>query len=377
MSIENIIVQFRDVATSPKKQLAKYLAEGKQVVAVAPVYTPEEIIHSMGIVPMGVWGADKDIKDAKKYFPAFICSIAQTITDLGMRGSFDGISAIVIPYLCDSLKVLGENWKYAVQSIPFIPMAYPQNRANEAGIAFAKAGYKRLIHDLEIITGAEFNEESLKKSIRIYNEHNRSMRRLSEIMSSRNEINSVDRSYIYKSAYFMAKEEHTDLVDKLILEFEKVAPIEKKKVRVVTTGIIADNPSLLSSFDDNSIQIVADDIAHESRQYRIDCPEISPALDSLSKKFSLMKNCSVLHDPERLHPSSVVELVKHNQADGVIFVQTKFCDPDEFEYVRIKKACEKEDIPVAVIEVDRQMVNYEQARTILETFKDLIQAKSV
>ncbi len=105
----------------------------KKVVACVPVYTPEELIHSMGLVPMGAWGADIELKESKKYFPAFICSIMQSILELGIKGEYKGISAIVIPSLCDSLKCLGQNWKYAVKDIPFIPMTYPQNRKPEAG----------------------------------------------------------------------------------------------------------------------------------------------------------------------------------------------------------------------------------------------------
>ena len=111
MAVNELLAQLHEVAASPKKQLDKYLAEGKKVVAVAPVYTPQEIIHSMGLVPMGVWGADMEINEAKKYYPAFICSIMQTILELGIKGEYEGVSAIVIPSLCDSLKCLGQNWK--------------------------------------------------------------------------------------------------------------------------------------------------------------------------------------------------------------------------------------------------------------------------
>ena len=51
---------------------------------------------------------------------------------------------------------------------------------------------------------------------------------------------------------------------------------------------------------------------------------------------------------------------------------TKFCDPEEFDYVMIKKACEKADLPLALVEVDRQMVHFEQVRTNLETFRDML-----
>ena len=51
---------------------------------------------------------------------------------------------------------------------------------------------------------------------------------------------------------------------------------------------------------------------------------------------------------------------------------TKFCDPEEFDYPLIKKACEAENLPLILVEVDRQMENYEQVRTMIETFKDIL-----
>ncbi len=375
MPLEKILAEFREIASSPKKQLDKYLSDGKKVVAVAPVYTPEEIIHSMGIVPMGVWGADRQLTESKQYFPAFLCSITQSITDLGVIGAYKGVSAIVIPYLCDSLKVLGENWKYAVPSIPFIPMPYPQNRGNEAGMAFTKSGYERVIKDLEKNTGLSFDEDSLGKSIRVYNEHNRCMRRLSEYLSDYPEIDSVSRSAIFKSAYFMLKEEHTALVEKLLSIIEEFPPVRERKTRIITSGILADNPSLLELFNENNIQIVADDVAHESRQYRVDTPEGDTPLTDLARKFSRMDNCSVLYDRDKKRAEYIAELAQQHRADGVVVLMTKFCDPEEFDYVMIKNICEREEIPVALIEVDRQMVDFEQGRTILETFKDIIHIK--
>ncbi len=51
---------------------------------------------------------------------------------------------------------------------------------------------------------------------------------------------------------------------------------------------------------------------------------------------------------------------------------TKFCDPEEFDYVMVKKACDGAGIPMIQMEVDRQMVNYEQAGTMMEAFKDML-----
>ena len=275
MELREILEAFR--AADPAKMKERYLAEGKTIVLTAPVYTPEEIVHSMGLVPMGVWGADTLLERSKRYFPAFICSIAQSIVELGMRGTYDGASAIVIPSLCDSLKVLGQNWKYAVPSIPFVPMTYPQNRANEAGRAFAKAGYLRVVRDLEAATGAKFSAEALAESIKIYNEHNAVMRRFAR--EAGKFLSASDRSAVFKSAFFMPKEEHTALVKKLLAALEGAEPASGPSV--VTTGILADSPAILAKLDELGLRVAADDVAAESRQYRTDAPEAGDPLGAV------------------------------------------------------------------------------------------------
>ena len=371
MSVQELLSRFHTVAADPKGQLDKYIAAGDKVVLTAPVYTPEEIIHSMGLVPMGAWGADVPLEGSKEYFPAFICSVMQSILELGMKGIYNGASAIVIPSLCDSLKCLGQNWKYAVPAIPFIPMTYPQNRKPDFGKAFTKAGYERVIADLEKATGAKFDAAKLSASIKVYNAHNAVMRKLSETLAAHPEVTAAQRSDVFKSATFMKKEEHTALVSELIAALDAAAPTGAK-TKVMTTGILCDSPALLEIFDSLGLQIAADDVAAESRQYRTDCAEDGDPVEALCDKFARMDNCSVLYDPDKKRPAYLVDTMKAVGAKGLVVVLTKFCDPEEFDYPPIKRACDAAGIPVTLVEVDRQMNNFEQARTALETFRDIL-----
>ncbi len=371
-AVNEILEQFNMIANSPREQMDGYLANGKKVILCAPVYTPEEIIHSMGLVPFGAWGADKEVEGSKKYFPAFICSIMQTILDLGIDGSYKGASAVVIPSLCDSLKVLGQNWKYAVPGIPFIPMTYPQNRQIEAGKKFTKAGYERVIKDLEKNTGEKFSDEALAKSNQIYNKHNAVMRQISDLLPDYDFITPQQRSDIFKSSYYMLKEKHTALVEELLEALSHSEKKDSRKFRIITTGILADNQNLLSIINDNNMMIVGDDVANESRQYRIDVKDGDSALDGLVNKFCSMDNCSVLYDKDKKRAGYIVDMAKNKRADGIIILQTKFCDPEEFDFVSLKKSFEDVEIPFILIEVDRQMVNYEQANTMIQTFGDML-----
>lgn len=371
MSTRELFAKFHEIAGNPNAQKERYLAEGKKIVLTAPVYTPEEIIHSMGLVPMGAWGADISLNESKRYFPAFICSIMQSILELGITGAYEGVSAIVIPSLCDSLKCLGENWKYAVPSIPFIPMTYPQNRKPDFGKAYALAGYERVIADLERVTGAKFSDEKLLSSIRVYNEHNAVMREFAAVAAERPQVGAAERSDVFKSAFFVTKEEHTEMVRALIDALRKEEPGEAKK-KVLVSGILADAPQLLQLIDKNGLQVAADDVAAASRQYATDTPEDVTALDALAAKFSAMDNCSVLYDVDKKRVDKIVRDAQAAGAGGVILVLTKFCDPEEFDNPLIKRACEAAGLACIVVEVDRQMESYEQAATMLETFAELL-----
>ena len=373
MSVQSILEQFRAIASDPAGQKDTYIKSGEKLVLVSPVYTPEEIIHAMGLVPFGAWGGDLALNKSKDFFPAFICSVMQSVLELGIAGAYKGASAIVIPSLCDSLKCLGQNWKYAVKDIPFIPMTYPQNRNNDAGRAFTRAGYERVIRDLEAHTGARFSEEKLAESIKIYNAHNAAMRRVGEAIAAHPEVTASQRRDVFKSAWFMKKEEHTALVNEFLNALEAETPgAGRDTIPVMTSGILCDSPSLLAIFDELSFRVAADDVAAESRQYRVDAPEDLSPLDALCEKFARMDNCSVLWDAEKKRAELIVETAKARGARGLILALTKFCDPEEFDVPIIKRACDAAGLPVALIEVDRQMAGHEQARTLLEAFRDVL-----
>ena len=161
-------------------------------------------------------------------------------------------------------------------------------------------------------------------------------------------------------------------------EFKR--PLECIKVVQLPTFIsapccarfLADAPAFNAILDEMGLHIVADDVAAQSRQYQTDVPESGDALTALAEKFANMDNCSVLYNAAKPRVQWIVDTAKVRGAKGVLVALTKFCDPEEFDYVMIKKACESAGIPITVVEIDRQMVQFEQARTNIETFRDML-----
>jgi benzoyl-CoA reductase/2-hydroxyglutaryl-CoA dehydratase subunit BcrC/BadD/HgdB len=104
----------------------------------------------------------------------------------------------------------------------------------------------------------------------------------------------------------------------------------------------------------------------------VDIKESANPIEALSLKFAEMDNCSVLFDANKGRADFIAKEAKEKNAEGVIFFMTKFCDPEEFDYVFAKRALDEANIPNIIIEIDRQMDNYEQARTMIETFKNVV-----
>ena len=363
----------KEIAASPRKQLDRVLAEGKKAVGVIPYFAPEELVYAAGMVPFGMWGAETQVTESKRYYPAFYCSILHTALDLGIKGEFRGLSAVMIPLTCDSLKGMGTNWRFGVKDIPVIDVAYAQNRTIPAGEEFTESQFKKIRGQVEEIAGCKISDKALSEANRVYNANRKECLRFNELAASHSgTVSLVDRAMVLKARYFMERDAHTAHL-KAINDALAAMPAEAAAgKKIVTTGIIADSPELLSILQENGFVIAADQITHESVDFRALADENIDPVKALARRLNDIKGSSVLYDPAKGRNTELAQIAKACGADGVLWVLTKFCDPEEFDYVPAKEVLDAAGIPMLQIEIDQQMVNYEQVRTAIETFKDIL-----
>ena len=372
-NLSEILSEFKDISSNPKKQFNTYLEQGKKVVGCMPYYCPEELVHAAGMIPFGLWGAETGVSEARRYFPAFICSIMQTTLELGIKGEYDGLSAVMIPMLCDSLKGMDGNWRYGVKNIPVIPVAHAQNRKTQAGAEFTASQYRKIKASLEEISGKTITDNDIADSIVVYNKRNDAVRRfIEELFKRPGALKASERNAVFKSGYFMSADEYTEKVDELADCLAAMPAQEKSGVSLVTCGIIADNTGLLKILDECGVNIVDDVVVHESLRYRVDAPETGDPFMSLAIVIGAIEGCPFLYDLGKKRADMLVDVVKQRSADGVLFVMTKFCDPDEYDIVPLKKALDNNGIRSLQVEVDQQTTDVEQIRTAIETFCEIL-----
>lgn len=378
MSIETRLQEFTEIAGNPKGQLNKFKAMGKKVICCMPYYVPEELVYAAGMVPMGLWGTNgKPISRAKEYCATFYCSLAQLCLELMLDGTLDQVDGVITPTMCDTLRPMSQNIKTAIGDRAIF-LAHPQNRFKEAGIVFTMHQYGEVKEKLEKIAGAAIEKEALKKAISIFNQSRKARRKFTELAGKHPEaVSAVKRSAVLKAFYFMDKVEYTEKLEALNQELEALPPSDYQGIRVITSGIICDNPRLLQLFDDNHIVIVADDVAHESRSFRVDVPETEEdPFRALAVQWSNQGYDSILYDKNPIgHERSkhLIRMVKKSGAQGVIMFITQFCDPEETDYAYIMRDLEIADIPLIRLGLDMQMTDFGQISTSLEAFTDMMQ----
>ena len=379
MSVESILNELTRVSRSPAQLLREYKAEGKKVIGVLPYYAPEELVYAAGMVPMGIWGSNtKTISRAREYCATFYCTIAQLALEMLLDGTMDQLDGIITPTICDTLRPMSQNFRVAMSDkMPVIFLAHPQNRFDANGLQFCVAQYTSIKKQLEAIAGHEITGEAIQDAIRVYNRSRAARRKFVKLAAAHADvITPTRRSAVLKAAWFLPKDVYTAQLEELNAGLEAMPACEWTGPKVVTSGIVCDNPSLLAACEENGIAIVADDVAHESRAFRVDVPEgeADPML-SLAKQFAAIDYDVLLYDPasaENRRGEFVAQLVKNSGAQGLVLLMQQFCDPEEMEYPYLKKALDDAGIPHIKLGVDQQMRDFAQARTALQAFADIL-----
>jgi benzoyl-CoA reductase/2-hydroxyglutaryl-CoA dehydratase subunit BcrC/BadD/HgdB len=349
--------------------LAAQKSKGKKIVGVFPVYAPEELAHAAGAFPVGCWGGKMNISKAAKLLPPFACQVMQGITELSLSGAYDVLDGALISAPCDTLKCFTQNFKITNPKVKAMYCLYPQNNKLEGAVRYLYNELHKVGREMEELTGEEITALKLQNSIRVYNQNRAAMMEFSRLLAQKpGLLTPSQRHTVMKSRFFMDKEEHTVLMQELNQALQ-AAPAPKAGGRkVLLAGIMSEPQGFVQLLDELGFQVVADELACQSRQFRNPVP---PGLDQyqrLARQWQNVEGCSVVYDPEGKRAGRIVDLARESGADGVLYCQMKFCEEEEFDYPFVKSSLDAANIPVLNIEIDSLNFAREQTRTRLQAF---------
>ncbi len=371
--VQALLKELGDVSAHPGKLLRQYRKQGRKVAGCMPVYVPAELAYASGMLPMGLWGGQVTPMLAGKYNPVYTCSIMRSCLELGMNGTYDGLSCILMPMLCDTLRGMSAAWRAGVKDIPLIPFIHPQNREDSGALEFLISEYGAVRSMLERYGDREITDEAITASIEVYNRHSEAMRDFALAASDHLDIiTPVIRHHVFRSAMFMDRAEHTEKVRGVIERLAELPAHHWTGHRVLLTGITGEPASLLMLMARNSIAVVGDDLAQESRQYRTPIPEGTDPLERLAGQWLHRAGCSTVHEKNSSRASLLVKMARETGADGIVICLMRFCDVEEYEYPMLAKAASEAGLRCLCLEIDQSTQDNGQSATKLQSFAEML-----
>ena len=369
-----LIQELTGIAANPGAAVRDAMQQtGKKAVGCFPIYAPEELVYAAGMLPVGMWGGNTKGNLSGKYLQSFCCSIMKANTEQALRGDYDGLSAVIMTAYCDTLKCLMENWKVALPQMKILPVVYAQNRKSESGRQYMKEEFLRLKKELEAVSGTEITDEALEDALNVYDDYRSVMQEFIRIVPDYPALFSPKvRHLVIKAAYFMDKKVYTEKIRKLLGSLPAPETKPRSLHPVILTGLLGEPLEFLDLLEENGFQVVADDLAQESRQFRTVGDRSLPPLERMADRIARQDGCAFLYDEKKTRGAMLLEMAKETGAQAVIYCQLKFCDPEEFDYPILKKEFAAAKVPLLYVELEQQMDSLEQLRTRIQTLAEIL-----
>ena len=191
---------------------------GRGAVGCFPVYTPQELIHSMGLLPVSLHGGGEsvEISHADAALGSFLCSISKSTLELALTARLAPFRAFVFPYICDVSRNLEGIFTRVLPGPPTHMLHLPQNFHSAATVPFLTAEYRRLIEKLEKAGGEPYNAERLASSIELFNAQRARIAELTTTKRTQPGKLTLSESYLVRRlGGLLPRELHIQVLDRV------------------------------------------------------------------------------------------------------------------------------------------------------------------
>jgi bcr-type benzoyl-CoA reductase subunit C len=372
--MEALLEQFRAVAADPGAYLRRRRREdGLRVVGFLCTYVQEELLHAGGFLPARLFGYGGKIALADSHLGSFSCAFVRGCLEAALRQDLDYVDAVVFPRTCDMIRALEEIWGSAD--------ARPHYAINTPLVLSAPGAHDFLLGELRAFQawieeqgGTRITAPRLAASLALYHRQRLLLERLYELRrADAIDVSSADAYAIMKSGMIMPRDEHADLLEKLLAAARPV--MRDDFIRVVLEGDVCTGPTVAELIDRLGGRVVDDNLC-VGRRYFADSlpPGDAPPLATLARRTLTRAPCPCKHVDVNRRADDLVALVRRSDARGVVFLLQHFCHPHYFDQPHLHARLDRESIPHLVLDIGEQASGLgRQAETRLQAFLEMLQ----
>ncbi len=352
---------------------------GRKAIGHMPIYVPRELIHAAGMLPVGiVGGGDRlEIIRGDAYFQSYICHIPRSTIELALSHRLDVLDGMLFPSICDVIRNLSGMWTLLFPDRYVRYVDVPQNFDPQAGGTYWRHELEILREDLGRLAQRPITDVALRQSIAIYNENRGAIRDLYEARSEQPWFFPTSEVYLMlRAGNVLPPEDHTALLRAYLQQ----APLEddrsdQDQSRIVLVGMFCELPplGLLLTLERAGCWVVGDDLLLGLRWLLAAVPTAGDPLGNLVDAFLRHSAPTASrYMPEGGRGRWLVESVRRNNAEGVVFCAPSFCDPALLEQPMLIAALDRAGIPHTQFKYSEDTGQFAVIREQAGTFSDSI-----
>jgi benzoyl-CoA reductase/2-hydroxyglutaryl-CoA dehydratase subunit BcrC/BadD/HgdB len=355
-----------------REALEAHRRAGLPTLAVLPIHYPREILESLGILGIELWGPPGPLPAGPSdRVQAYVCSLVRNALAFVDADGLDGVSGLLVPNTCDSMmglaSMLGDlsHWDR-----PLVHLHLPRAVERESAVGFLRMEVERLWRRLGDSFGRACEPDALRAALasraRIEEAH-RALRH------DRRRLPLGERALmelLREDGWWPAEDHLAKLEQALALRDSGSA---RAGPGVVVSGIVPEPMALLDALEEAGAVMVGDDYASTGRRLTslVETTTDDP-LETVARRLAFRPPCSTLSTDSNGRVDHLVNLVRRSGAQGLIVHTIRFCEPELFDLPAIKERLDREGIPVLFVDSEVQRDLPGQLRTRLEAFVEIL-----
>jgi benzoyl-CoA reductase subunit C len=382
MALEKIVERcqdlYEDLEFTSVRQW-KEAGKNRKAIGYMPVYVPRELIHAAGILPVGILGGGDqlDVIHGDAYYQSYICRIPRSTIELAVTGKLDCLDGMLFPSTCDVIRNLSGMWQLKFKNKLIRYFDLPQNFDLDIGGVFYTRELQLFRDELAELAGHEITDDDLYASIELYNENRRAISDLYAYRSAEPwQVPTPELYLLMRAGMLLPVDEHTQLIYEYIAAAKEMKRPVRDNCRIVINGLFCEQPplGLLKSIEMAGCYIVDDDFMLVARWLLHEVPTTGDPLKNLSDAFiTYSAETSCKYVPNREDKGKhLVNSVRDNGAEGVIFASPSFCDPALLDRPMLQKALSAQRIPFTAFKFAENSGQLQPIREQAGTFADSI-----
>ena len=385
------LIYFESLLQEANNELVKQAcSEGKLALAYNCSYIPEPLLDIDGCFGVRLRAPGCVNPDLATYYMTNrSCPYSKSILERAFEGGYNFISALIGQECCTTMNRMEQYFEYCklIPNEKFFVCCIdmPTKKGEWYAGYFRRQIEKKIIAPMKEVYGVDFSDEKILDAI---GRHNELCRIISEIGDFRKLDNPPITGYEFHVIQLVSEVCPKYLIiDKLretLEELKTRKPDENPpfRTRVMLAGSEIDDPEFTKLVEMCGALVVADRYCFGSLPGReqIEVKDGESALTAVARHYLSTSECPRFMNKEKQlqRRSYLKQLINDYKADGVLYLQMKFCEFWSYERVMgVHDMNEVEGIPCIGVEKEYTMASAGQLRTRFQAFVESIEIKKI